>query len=243
LHIDLKGRNALVIGGTSYIGSCVVNTIAELGAKVIFTGSRQSGCKVSAGDSRKKPAHYIRYRIGQEEDLRELTSAVQRIFAQRLHILVYVRGPVIYKTLKETSLAELTKLFAENLFGFFEVYKAMDKFLASNDYGRIVAFTCAGSEYLSAKKMMPAYYAAKTALSSVLRSLAYELSDRRITVNAIAPGIMEGSRLPRGRARLKLPSGRRGTCEDIATALKLILSPKSDYLTGSFLVVSGGFSL
>lgn len=241
--IDLKGKNALVVGGTSYIGSCVVKTLLNSDANVIFTGTALSEPRTKENRMKKKFAHYIRYRIGQDQDLKELTKAVRRIFCERLHILIYVPGPVIYKTLSKTSLSELNRLFTENLFGFFEIYKAMDRFLGSNDYARIVAFTCAGSEYLSAKKLMPAYFAAKSALLSILRSLAYELSERKITVNAIAPGIMEGARIPTSRARRKLPSGRKGTCKDIATVLELILSPESGYLTGSSFVVSGGYGV
>jgi 3-oxoacyl-[acyl-carrier protein] reductase len=113
-------------------------------------------------------------------------------------------------------------------------------------HGRILLFGVAGGDTPRAAPRAHAYRAAKTALLTLARSVAQEEAEHGITVNLILPGVIRTKAVPRARtAELlrRIPARRFGTPQEIARAALFLLEPGSGYITGSALLVSGGYLL
>ena len=110
-------------------------------------------------------------------------------------------------------------------------------------YGRILLFGVSGAEHAAAAPRAHAYRAAKAALLTLARSIAREEAPHGITVNMISPGIVRlGGRNRRFDARARrIPAGRLGSPGEVARAALFLLAEESGYITGSNLIVSGGY--
>ena len=110
-------------------------------------------------------------------------------------------------------------------------------------YGRILLFGVAGGEYPRAASRAHAYRASKTALLTLARGIAQEEAPHGITVNLISPGIIRSGGQSRASAALarKVPAGRLGAPREIARAALFLLAEESGYITGSNVIVSGGY--
>ena len=107
--------------------------------------------------------------------------------------------------------------------------------------GRILNLGDSSCEKLSARKMAPGYHVGKVGVLLLTRSFAAQLIRRRITVNTVSPGYLENSiDLPPSR---QLPSNRPVRFSEVASAIRYLLSPEADQVTGSNLVISGGWNL
>lgn len=107
--------------------------------------------------------------------------------------------------------------------------------------GRILNLGDSACEKLSARKMAPGYHVGKIGVLLLTRSFAAQLIGRKITVNCISPGYLENSiDLPPARS---LPGGRAVRFAEILTAVRYLLSPDADHVTGTNLVISGGWNL
>jgi len=107
--------------------------------------------------------------------------------------------------------------------------------------GRIVNLGDSACEKLTARKMAPGYHVGKVGVLLLTRSFAAQLAPRRITVNCVSPGYLENSiDLPSPRS---LPGGRAVTFGEIYSAVRYLLSPEADSVTGANLVISRGWNL
>ncbi len=113
-------------------------------------------------------------------------------------------------------------------------------------HGRILLFGVAGGDTPRAAPRAHAYRAAKIALLTLARSVAQEEAEHGVTVNVILPGVIRTDSTPRSRAAQllsRIPARRLGTPQEIARAALFLLAPESGYITGSALLVSGGYLL
>lgn len=107
--------------------------------------------------------------------------------------------------------------------------------------GRIINLGDSACERLSARKMAPGYHVGKIGVLILTRSFAAQLIRRHITVNCISPGYLENSiDLPPARS---LPGGRAVRWGEVCSAVRYLLSPEADHVTGTNLVISGGWNL
>ena len=107
--------------------------------------------------------------------------------------------------------------------------------------GRIINLGDSACEKLTARKMAPGYHVGKVGVLLLTRSFAAQLIRRRITVNCISPGYLENSiDLPPSR---ELPASRPVRFSEVGSAVRYLLSPEADQVTGSNLIISGGWNL
>ncbi len=107
--------------------------------------------------------------------------------------------------------------------------------------GRILNLGDSACEKLSARKMAPGYHVGKVGVLLLTRSFAAQLIHRKITVNCVSPGYLENSiGLPPARS---LPGGRPVRFAEVLAAVRYLLSPEADQVTGTNLVISGGWNL
>ena len=107
--------------------------------------------------------------------------------------------------------------------------------------GRIINLGDSACEKLTARKMAPGYHVGKVGVLLLTRSFAAQLIRRKITVNTVSPGYLENS-IDLPLARL-LPSNRPVRFSEVASAIRYLLSPEADQVTGSNLIISGGWNL
>lgn len=227
---------AVVLGGTSGLGKACALHLLQRGARVLATGRELE--KADFPREFKDALSLLRFAYP-EQAAREVAAAARDALGGSLHALIHCFGPVTAKPISATSHAELSLLLQANAVAFHEAAQAFAPLLEGGR-GRIVAFSAAGADTLTSKHMLPAYFAAKSAQLSLVRSWARELAPRGITVNALGLGAFDGE-VEVDVSRV--PMGRRGTGADIGAALDFLLAEEAGYITGAFIPVSGGYSI
>jgi 3-oxoacyl-[acyl-carrier protein] reductase len=248
--IDLQGHVALVTGASLGLGAAIARTLAEAGAAVVvnYASSRDAAAAVVAGiaaDGGRAIAH--------QADVRD-AAAVQAMIARAEREL----GPVdivVNNAGREEAVAapfELTRddyqqMLDLNLHAVVHTCRAASPAMRARGWGRIVNIA---SEAVSRPGPgFSAYAAGKGAMVALSRNLALELGPSGITVNVVAPGWIATPRAdaapPEDVARLiaTTPLGYQGRPDHVAGAVLFYASPLADFVTGSYLPVSGGHDL
>lgn len=242
----LRGRTALVTGGTTGIGLAVAQRFAAEGAHVFITGRRQDvldAAVASIGDS----ATGVRGDAGDLDDLDRVMEAVSA-HGRGLDVLVANAGGGAFALLEEVTHEDFTATFAGNVGGtLFTVQKALP-LLGEGSSVVVVGST----EAMAGTPAFGVYAASKAAVRSVARTWAAELVGRRIRVNTLVPGPtrtpgIEG--LAAGPAEVEglvaqlaagVPMGRMADPAEIANVALFLASDESSFMTGSEVVVDGG---
>jgi NAD(P)-dependent dehydrogenase (short-subunit alcohol dehydrogenase family) len=228
--LDLSGRVAVVIGGTSGLGRAIALGLSEQGANVVAAGRRAD------------PVTDVRDR----QSIDKLRDKTLKEFG-RVDILVNAAGFTFKQPTQTVSEEQWSAIFDTNLTGALRACQSFYDALKASGRGRVINIASLGS-YVAFHEVA-AYCATKTALLSLTRSLACEWARDGIMVNAIAPGIFptEMTReivlgTPRGKELLtRTPMGRFGMPEELVGAAVLLASDGASFLTGQCIAVDGGF--
>ena len=245
--IDLAGKTALVTGGGQGLGAATVQALAGAGAHVVVsyfhdpeeTNRRRAEQTAAAAGS-------LAFAI--EADVRDpgaLAALFDRITAQcgGIDIVVNNAGILRDRSVKKMSLEEWQQVIDTNLTGVFNVSKLAVERLA--DGGRIVNLSSIAA--FEGFYGQANYAAAKAGVAGLTRVLAREVARRRITVNAVAPGVVlteMGMSIPeevRARMLPLIPLGRFGEASEIAGVILFLCSDLASYVTGQVIHVSGGW--
>jgi NAD(P)-dependent dehydrogenase (short-subunit alcohol dehydrogenase family) len=246
--LDLTGRVAVVIGGTSGIGRAIAHGLAEAGADVVPTSRRTEQVDVAAAEIESFGRRSLRVTsdVSDKASLENLLAETVSAFG-KVDILVNSAG----RTKREPTLdlAEETwnEIMETNLTGTLRACQVFGRHMVDNGYGRIV--NIASLSTFVALYEVAAYAASKAAVASLTKSLAVEWAKRGVNVNAIAPGVFRTAlnqklldESDRGREFLtRTPMGRFGQVEELAGAAVFLASDAASFVTGEVLVVDGGF--
>ena len=249
MDTDLTGRTALITGGGTGIGAAIAGKMAADGARVVVNyrrSEREAGETVAAIHHAGGTAMAIRCDVGKSDQVEAMFEEARAAYG-RIDILVNNAGHVFGKqTTAEMPEEVWDQTIAVNLKGVFLCSKTAIPQLPDRT-GRIINITSISA---FSGKGGPAYGPAKAGVNALTRDMASELGPRGITVNAIAPGIIdtrihrEGT--PRDEyARLirLIPLGRDGTVDDVAAVALLLASDAGGYITGEIIHVNGGMQM
>lgn len=242
----LKGKVALVTGASRGIGRAIALRLAQEGASVAVNFRSQPAAAeevVQAIVTAGAQAVALPADVGQAEQARQLVEAAQRHFG-RLDILVNNAGVVRDNLLLTMDDEEWRTVLATNLDSCFYCCRAAARFMLRQRWGRIINISSAAGEKPNRGQVN--YAASKGGINALTRGLAAELAPKNITVNAVAPGMIETEmsrevrELAGDRILPFIMLNRYGRPEDIAAAVAFLASPDADYITGEILRVDGG---
>lgn len=246
MDLGLKGKIALVTGGSRGIGRACVEALAREGAHVILSyasNAQAADETVATVTTAGGQAEAVRFDVGDPEACKQTVDDIVKKHGA-LHILVNNAGISVDGLIMRFKDGDLAKSFQTNVFGPFYLARAAARPMMKARFGRIIMMGSVVGE--SGNVGQAAYAATKAALDGMAKSLAKELGSRGITANVIAPGYIEtdmtkGMTEDMTKALLaSIPSGSIGKPDDIANAVLYLASEGAGYITGHVLNVNGG---
>jgi 3-oxoacyl-[acyl-carrier protein] reductase len=238
---SLRGRVALVTGGSRGIGAAIVRRLADAGVAVAVnyrerTDEANGLVKRIAGTGGKAVA--IAADVSQADAVAQMVQRVNSEFGP-IDILVNNAGIAITRGVDDLSEVDFDRTIAVNLKSVFLCTQAVLPTMRSGKWGRIVNLSSGAAR--GAGAIGPHYNASKAAVEGLTRGYAARLVREGITVNAVAPSLIETDMM-KGQEGLvsRIPLGRFGTADEVAQAVMMLLD--NPYMTGQTVAMSGGMA-
>ncbi len=243
LRPELEGKVALVTGAGRNIGRAIALEFATAGAAVaVVTNTNSASGRSVTAEARALGVRAESYSadVTDPAAVAALLESVDRDFG-RLDILVNNAAKRTEVAFDELSLDEWRDVLAVSLDGAFICSQAALRLLAASDAGAIVNIGGLTAHTGAARRAH--VVTAKAGLVGLTRTLAVELAPLGITVNLVAPGMIDTMRdgeTPHHRSERTTPVGRNGTPHEVAAAVRYLSGPGARYVTGQTLHVNGG---
>ena len=240
----LKGKVAIVTGGTRGIGLEIVKLFKENGAEVVLLGSRKETVDTAINNLKQDGINVTGYypNLSNYEEVKQVVNEVLKKYG-KIDILVNNAGISANKLIDNTTSEEFAKIIDINLNAVFNMTKAVVPHMKESREGVILNTSSMVSIY--GQPAGVGYPSSKFAVNGFTKSLARELAPFNIRVNAVAPGITNTdmvAALPKEMIApliKTIPLGRIGEPRDIANAFLFLASDMASYITGDILSVDG----
>ena len=246
-QLELNGKTAVVIGGTSGIGLTIAKGLAEAGANVIPTGRRSALVEAAANEmcSRGRKSLAVPCDVTDEKAVGALLEAAAKEFGG-VDILVNSAGATKRSATLDVPLPEWNHILETNLTGTFRACQIFGRHMIERRYGRIINIASLGS--VLGLYQVAAYCASKAGVAALTKSLAIEWARFGVCVNAIIPGVFRtemNAGMLKGTLRgeeflIRTPMRRFGELEELAGAAVFLASDAASFVTGHLLAVDGG---
>ena len=247
-RLELNGKVAVVIGGTSGIGLAIARGFADAGADVIPTSRRLEQVQAAAAEIEQRGRRSLRISsdVSDRNSLQQVLDEAIKAFG-KVDILVNSAGRTKRAPTLDFSEEDWDSILDTNLTGTLRAAQVFGRHMLEREYGSII--NIASLSTFVALYEVAAYCASKAAVASLTKSLAIEWSQRGVRVNAIAPGVFRTplnekllDETERGREfLLRTPMRRFGNVDELAGAAIFLASDAASFVNGEILTVDGGF--
>jgi Tropinone reductase 1 len=247
---QLKGRKALVTGGSKGIGLATVRELLMFGAEVLSVARNAADLEASAAEFKAEglPIRTLSADTATEAGQAAILTAIEHDLGG-LDLLISNVGTNIRKQALQYTEAEIAHIFQTNLFSAFALVRACHPFLKQSTQPRVVFV---GS--IAGERAIPTgipYAATKAAMAQITRGLALEWAADGIRVNTVAPGFIETPLTEvlmnnsefRSNLDARVPLGRPGRPEEIGALIAFLCLPAAAYITGQTLIADGGLTI
>jgi NAD(P)-dependent dehydrogenase (short-subunit alcohol dehydrogenase family) len=245
--LDLTGKTAVVIGGTSGIGLALSRGLAQAGANVVPTGRRADHVRAAAAEVEALGRRSLVQTcdVTDNASIEQLLRSACREFGS-VQILVNCAGRTKRTPTLDVPESEWNAILETNLNGTLRACRVFGRHMIERRYGRIINIGSLSS--FVALYEVAAYAASKAAVASLTKSLAIEWATCGVCVNALIPGVLRTDMnaalldgTERGREFLmRTPMRRFGQLDELAGAAVFLASDAASFVTGHLLVVDGG---
>ena len=247
--MELTNKCALVTGASRGIGRAIAVALAKAGADVAIN---YAGNEEAAKQTEALCAAYgvntlvIRADVANAEECKAMMDLVKEHFG-KIDILVNNAGITRDKLMIGMTEADFMDVINTNLKGSFLCMQLASKLMLKQRYGRIINLSSVVGLHGNAGQVN--YAASKAGVIGMTKSAAKELASRNITVNAVAPGMIETDMtavIPekaKDAMMVGIPAGRAGAPEEIADVVVFLASDKAAYITGQVISVDGGMGI
>ena len=243
--MSLQGRVAIVTGAAQGIGRAIAERLAQVGADIAVADLDPGRCQetVCAVEKLGRKALNIKVNVAAASDAKAMVEQVLKAWG-KIDILVNNAGITRDGLLLRMKEDDWNLVLQVNLNGTFNCTKAVLQSMTKQRYGRIV--NIASIVGLTGNAGQANYSASKAAVIGFTKTVGREYASRNVTVNAVAPGFIDTAMthgLPadvKEMLQKQIPLGRLGTPEDIAAAVRFLVSEDAAYITGHVLHVNGG---
>ncbi|HTA51202.1 MAG TPA: SDR family oxidoreductase [Candidatus Acidoferrum sp.] len=246
---DLSGRVALLTGGNGGLGRSMALGFGRAGASVAIFGRNEAKNAAVLAELRAVgvPAAAFRVNMANDSERDAAFAQVERTLGP-VHVLVNNAGIGVFKPALEETREGWEETLDINLTSMFLMSKTAALSMLKRKGGKII--NIASMYSLFGSGVVPAYSSSKGAVVQLTKSLAIEFAPHHIQVNAIVPGFFDTEMtapiksMPLyGEVARRTPAGRWGHPDECAGAAVFLAAPASDFVTGTTLVVDGGYSI
>jgi len=233
---------ALVTGASRGIGAAIAAQLAQDGFTVTGTATSVDGAEKISQTLASSHGEGTVLVLGEPDTEQQVQELVAN--SGPFDVLIHNAGINADQLLLRLKAEDWRKVMDVSLTSFYYLAKACSRSMIKKRYGRIIAMTSVIARLGNVGQTH--YGAAKAGLEGMTRSLAWEVSSRGVTVNAVAPGFIETDMtkaLPDAHRQAMLertPVGRFGTPEDVAQLVSFLASEKAGFISGATLPVNGG---
>lgn len=246
---DLKGKVAVVTGAAKGMGKAHSLLLARAGAKVALADIDLAGCQLVVEEIKKErgEALCLKCDMSQKSDIDNLISETVKRFG-KLDILVNNAGIFPFKPFLEMQESDFEKVIDVNLKGYFLAAQAAAREMAKQKSGSIINISSIAA--IMGFAGLSHYCASKGGIIAMSKALALELAPLGIRINNIDPGSIDTpgassanmTEEQRKAMLAPIPMHRSGKPEEIANAVLFLASDESSYMTGSTMVIDGGWT-
>ncbi|HUR43252.1 MAG TPA: 3-oxoacyl-[acyl-carrier-protein] reductase [Aestuariivirga sp.] len=242
---DLTGKTALVTGATGGIGAAIAKTLYDAGATVAISGTR-AAVLGELKDQLGQRAHVVACNLADKADVEKLVPAAEAAMGS-LDILINNAGITRDGLAMRMKDEDWQQVIDVNLTAAFRLCRAAMRGMMKKRWGRIINITSVVAA--TGNPGQANYVASKAGIIGLTKSLAQELASRNITVNAVAPGFIATAMTDVLNEKQKeailgrVPAGRLGIPEEVASAVLYLASAEASYVTGQTLHVNGGMAM
>jgi 3-oxoacyl-[acyl-carrier protein] reductase len=244
----MSEKVALITGGARGIGRAIALALAEKGWSIaICYRTSEKEAKETIEAIEKKGARGLEAKCD-VSDPRAAESFVNRVEKEwgRIDALINCAGPYHRINILDETIEGWHSMFDNNLHPVFYMSRAVAPGMKERKWGRIINFSMANADKLSAQPDITAHYIAKAGILILTRSLARVLAPYGITVNAISPGFIKSGSAPEeelAKMVKLIPAGYVGSTQDAVTVACFLLSDEASYINGANIHLSGAWGL